>query len=119
MATARPEGLLRVTFILRSVSSGFIQPNFTNVLWSRVTGILRVQLNFGEAERGWDFRTPGRGEIDFESIIRALNRCGYEGPLSVEWEDSGMDREHGAGEACAVVRSLDFEPSLRGFHFGD
>jgi hypothetical protein len=35
----------------------------------------------------------------------------YEGPLSVEWEDVGMDREHGAREACEFVKKLDFEPS--------
>jgi hypothetical protein len=29
----------------------------------------------------------------------------------VEWEDSGMDREHGASEACAYVKSVDFAPS--------
>ena len=33
---------------------------------------------------------------NFEEIIRALNQIKYEGPLSVEWEDPGMDREAGA-----------------------
>ncbi len=75
------------------------------------SGILSSYLNFGEKDRGWDFRSPGRGEVDFESIIRALNRIDYTGPLSVEWEDSGMDREHGAAEACGFVRSMDFAPS--------
>ena len=85
------------------------------------TGILGSHLNFGDADRGWDFRSPGRGDVDFEEIIRALNRVGYDGPLSVEWEDSGMDREHGAEEACEFVRRLDFEPSRRAFDetFGD
>ncbi len=45
----------------------------------------------------------------------ALNQAGYEGPLSVEWEDVGMDREHGAREACEFVRKLDFEPSRLAF----
>ena len=60
-------------------------------------------------------RSPGRGGVNFEEIIRALNQIGYEGPLSVEWEDSGMDREHGAREACEFLRKLDFEPSRRAF----
>jgi len=77
--------------------------------------ILGSYLNFGEKDRGWDFRSLGRGDVDFEAIIRALNRIGYEGPLSVEWEDSGMEREHGAKEACDFVRSLDFPPSARAF----
>jgi len=78
-------------------------------------GILGSHLNFGDPRRGWDFRSPGRGGVDFEEIIRALNQIGYEGPLSVEWEDCGMDREHGAAEACEFVRHLDFAPSKRQF----
>jgi sugar phosphate isomerase/epimerase len=75
------------------------------------SGILSSHLNFGDPRRGWDFRSPGRGGVNFEEIIRALNQIGYAGPLSVEWEDAGMDREHGAREACEFVRKLDFEPS--------
>lgn len=75
------------------------------------SSILASHLSFGDHRRGWDFRSPGRGEVDFEEIIRALNRIEYKGPLSVEWEDCGMDRVHGAAEAAAFVRSIDFEPS--------
>ena len=56
-------------------------------------------------------RSAGRGDVDFEEILRALNRAGYEGPLSIEWEDSGMDREYGARDALAFVRRTDFPPS--------
>lgn len=79
------------------------------------TGILASHLNFGDPRRGWDFRSPGRGGVNFEEIIRALNVIGYEGPLSVEWEDSGMDREAGAREACEFVKRLDFTPSKLAF----
>lgn len=79
------------------------------------SGILSSHLNFGDARRGWDFRSVGRGEIDFEEIIRSLNRIGYSGPLSVEWEDSGMDRVQGAAESCAFVRGIDFAPSALAF----
>jgi sugar phosphate isomerase/epimerase len=79
------------------------------------SGILASHLNFGDHRRGWDFRSPGRGGVNFEEIIRALNDIGYSGPLSVEWEDSGMDREFGAKEAAGFVRKLDFSPSARAF----
>jgi len=79
------------------------------------TGILSSHLPFGSANRGWDFRSVGRGDVDFEAIIRALNRIGYNGPLSVEWEDSGMDREHGARESCEFVKGIDFAPSAIAF----
>ncbi len=79
------------------------------------SGILASHLRFGDYRRGWDFRSPGHGDVDFEAVIRALNQIGYQGPLSVEWEDSGMDREHGAAEAARFVRETDFKPSAQVF----
>lgn len=78
-------------------------------------GILASHLNFGNPQRGWDFRSLGHGGVNFEEIIRTLNHIGYNGPLSVEWEDSGMDRMHGAREACAFVKRTDFQPSTLAF----
>ncbi|MFW5656409.1 MAG: sugar phosphate isomerase/epimerase family protein [Bacteroidota bacterium] len=74
-------------------------------------GVFGGHVSFGDPRRFWDFRSLGRGKIQFEEIIRALNRIGYTGPLSVEWEDSGMDREAGAKEAAEYVRKIDFMPS--------
>jgi sugar phosphate isomerase/epimerase len=85
-----------------------------DVHWSDVpmdVGVFGGHTEFGDHRRYWNFRSIGRGRIDFESIIRALNDIGYKGPLSVEWEDSGMNREHGASESCEFVKSMDFEPS--------
>ncbi len=79
------------------------------------SSILGSHLGFGDHRRGWDFRSPGRGEVDFEAITRSLNRIKYAGPLSVEWEDSAMDREHGAAEACMFVQSMDFDPAEGAF----
>lgn len=78
-------------------------------------GILGSNLSFGNHNRGWDFRSLGRGGVNFEEIIRTLNHIGYTGPLSVEWEDSGMNREHGAKEACEFVKKIDFTPSQISF----
>ncbi len=75
------------------------------------SGILASHLDFGDPRRGWDFRSPGRGGVNFEEIIRALNHVNYQGPLSVEWEDIGMDREAGAREAAENVKKWDFAPS--------
>lgn len=85
-----------------------------DVSWSEFpaeAGVFGGHTEFGSKGRYWDFRSPGRGNINFEGIIRALNGIGYKGPLSVEWEDSGMDREHGAREALEFVRATDFAPS--------
>jgi sugar phosphate isomerase/epimerase len=86
--------------------------------WSKVpteAGVFGGHTEFGAPGRFWDFRSLGHGDIVFEEIIRALNRINYKGPLSVEWEDSGMDREFGAKEACEFVRKVDFPASTIAF----
>ncbi|MDU7337678.1 MAG: sugar phosphate isomerase/epimerase [Clostridium sp.] len=75
------------------------------------SGLLGSHIDFGDLRRGWNFRSLGHGDVNFEEIIRVLNAGGYDGPLSVEWEDSGMDRIDGATEAAAFVRKVDFKPS--------
>jgi sugar phosphate isomerase/epimerase len=78
-------------------------------------GILGSHFGFGDTRRGWNFVSIGHGDVDFDGIVRELNQIGYTGPLSVEWEDSGMDREFGAREACKYVRRLNFSPSRMAF----
>ena len=75
------------------------------------SGLLGSHIDFGDLRRGWNFRSLGHGDVKFEEIIRVLNAYGYDGPLSVEWEDSGMERIAGATEACAFVRKVDFAKS--------
>jgi Sugar phosphate isomerases/epimerases len=93
-----------------------------DVHWSdtpKQVGVFGGHVDFGDPRRYWNFRSLGRGKINFEEIIRALNSVGYDGPLSVEWEDSAMDREQGAKESCELVKKLDFKPSAQAFdaHF--
>ncbi|MCD7916591.1 MAG: sugar phosphate isomerase/epimerase [Tannerellaceae bacterium] len=89
-----------------------------DVYWSDIpkeVGVFGGHVTFGDPRRYWNFRSLGRGRINFEEIIRALNSIGYQGPLSVEWEDSAMDREHGARESCELVKRVDFQPSAHAF----
>jgi sugar phosphate isomerase/epimerase len=86
--------------------------------WGKGTGEVGVfggHTDFADPRRYWDFRSLGHGDIDFERVIVALNDVGYNGPLSVEWEDTRMDREHGAREAAAFVRKVDFPRSQIAF----
>ena len=53
--------------------------------------------------------------VDFEQVFRLLNHSDYPGPLSVEWEDPMMDREHGAREAVEFVRKLGFPTTEQRF----
>jgi len=74
-------------------------------------GILGSHLSFGDLRRGWNFRSLGHGDVNFEEIIRELNAAKYTGPLSVEWEDNGMEREFGAKESVEFVKGMNFSPS--------
>ncbi|MCU6763438.1 Hydroxypyruvate isomerase [uncultured Roseburia sp.] len=78
-------------------------------------GILGSHINFGDPRRGWNFVSPGHGDVDFDKIIRVLNAAGYDGPLSIEWEDGGMDRVFGATEACSYTKKINFSPSEMAF----
>jgi sugar phosphate isomerase/epimerase len=107
------QGVDYVEFIHR-FSDRIFHVHMKDVGWAKTpveAGVFGGHTEFGDRRRYWDFRSLGHGNIDFEEIIRALNRIEYTGPLSVEWEDSGMDREHGATEACAFVKNIDFKPS--------
>lgn len=75
------------------------------------SGLLGSHIDFGDLKRGWNFRSLGHGDVNFEEIIRVLNHHNYQGPLSVEWEDSGMEREFGGKEACEFVKKVDFKAS--------
>ena len=74
-------------------------------------GILGSHIEFGDTRRGWNFVSVGQGDVDFDGIIRELNQAGYEGPISVEWEDSGMEREFGAALAYRYIDQMNFQPS--------
>lgn len=80
-----------------------------------VNSILGSHLNFGDPRRGWDFVSPGHGDVNWGALLRALNRAGYQGPLTIEWEDSGMEREWGAQDALAMIQRFNFPPSSQAF----
>lgn len=103
---------------LRTFPDRIFHVHMKDVWWGhgdRSVGVFGGHTAFGDARRYWDFRSLGHGDINFEAIIVALNEMGYRGPLSVEWEDVRMDRVHGATEAAAFVRTVDFPPSSVAF----
>ena len=107
------QGVDYVQFI-RKFHDRIFHVHMKDVAWSdRPTeaGVFGGHVDFHKPNRFWDFKSVGRGNINFEKIIRALNDTGYAGPLSIEWEDGGMDREFGAAESCAFVKRVDFPPS--------
>jgi len=103
---------------LRTFPERIFNAHMKDAWWGKGDGTVGTfggHTSFGDARRTWDFRSVGRGMIDFESIIVALNDIGYAGPLSVEWEDSRMDRVHGATESAAFCKHLDFKPAAGAF----
>lgn len=104
------QGVDYVKFI-RHFSARIFHVHMKDAWWNHGNGDVGVfggHTDFCDGRRYWDFRSVGRGDIDFEEIIVALDDCGYVGPLSIEWEDGRMDRFHGATESCAYVKDLDF-----------
>lgn len=77
------------------------------------SGVLAGYWPSGDPRAGWQFRSPGHGGIDWPAVLRALNEVGYDGPLSVDWHDPGMDREYGAADAARFVKAIDFDPPRR------
>lgn len=96
---------------LRDFAHRIYHVHMKDVWWGAGDGTVGVfggHTDFCDPRRYWDFRSIGRGKIDFEAIIVALSDINYNGPLSVEWEDGRMNRFHGATESAAKVRALDF-----------
>ncbi|HYF42616.1 MAG TPA: sugar phosphate isomerase/epimerase [Ramlibacter sp.] len=111
------QGVDYVKFI-RTFPDRIYNAHMKDVWWGKGDGTVGTfggHTSFGDPRRTWDFRSVGRGMVDFESIIVALNDIGYQGPLSVEWEDSRMDRVHGATESAAFCKRLDFKPAAGAF----
>ncbi|UBV44867.1 sugar phosphate isomerase/epimerase (plasmid) [Deinococcus taeanensis] len=103
---------------IRTFPERIFHAHMKDVWWGHGSGEVGVfggHTTFGDPRRYWDFRSVGRGDIRFEDVLVALGDVGYAGPLSVEWEDSRMDRVHGATESVAFLRRLDFPPSAVAF----
>ncbi|CAL9368652.1 sugar phosphate isomerase/epimerase family protein [Streptomyces sp. enrichment culture] len=78
-------------------------------------GRLGSHLPWGDPRRGWDFVSAGHGDVPWEDVFRMLRSIDYRGPVSVEWEDAGMDRLQGAPEALERLKAFDFEAPSASF----
>ncbi len=111
------QGVDYIDFI-DTFSSRIFHSHIKDVTWTdgpAKAGLYGGYLGFGDYRRKWNFCSPGRGKVNFDAIVRAFNRIGYTGSLSIEWEDNGMDRLHGLNEAYNFIKGVDFQPSAFSF----
>ena len=76
-------------------------------------GLLGGHRPFGDRHNGWNFVTAGsaRDATSTEELLVELNRAGYRGGISIEWEDNDVEQHAGAKNALANVRRADQPPS--------
>ena len=67
----------------------------------------------GHWTNGWNFVTAGtaRDANSLEEIFIELNRVGFDGAVSIEWEDNDQEQHAGAKTALANCRKADVPPS--------
>jgi sugar phosphate isomerase/epimerase len=67
----------------------------------------------GHWTNGWNFVTAGtqRDANSLEEIFIELNRVGFDGAVSIEWEDNDAEQHAGAKQALANCRKADLPPS--------
>jgi len=64
-------------------------------------------------DRGFRFRVPGWGDVDWRRVITALASVGYDYVLSFEHEDPVMSAEDGAEKAIDFLKPLIIRKALR------
>ncbi|MCI0642730.1 MAG: TIM barrel protein [Gemmataceae bacterium] len=76
-------------------------------------GLLGGHRPMGHPLNGWNFVTAGtlRDANSVEEIFIELNRVGYDGAVSIEWEDNDAEQHAGAKAALANCRKADQPPS--------
>ncbi len=77
------------------------------------SGLLGGHKAMGDRHNGWNFVTPGtaRDATPMEEIFVELNRVGFCGGVSIEWEDNDVEQHAGAKAALANVHRADQPPS--------
>lgn len=80
--------------------------------WTR-NGLLGGHKNMGDKHNGWNFVTPGtaRDATNTEELLVELNRAGFDGAVSIEWEDNDVEQHAGAQAALKNVHAADQPPS--------
>jgi sugar phosphate isomerase/epimerase len=76
-------------------------------------GLLGGHRPMGDRHNGWNFVTAGtqRDATNTEALLVELNRAGYSGGVSIEWEDNDVDQMAGAKAALTNVHRADQAPS--------
>lgn len=76
-------------------------------------GLLGGHKPMGDKHNGWNFVTAGskRDATSTEELMVELNRAGYSGAVSIEWEDNDVEQHAGGKSALRYVHLADQPPS--------
>jgi len=77
------------------------------------SGRLGGHQPMGDKHNGWNFVTAGtaRDATNTEELLVELNRAGFSGGVSIEWEDNDVEQHAGAKIALANLHAADQPPS--------
>lgn len=86
----------------------WVHPGYTRA------GRLGGHRPMGHKDNGWNFTTAGtdRDAVPVEEVLVELTRSGYDGAVSIEWEDNDVEKRAGALAALERVRRLSYPPSF-------
>jgi sugar phosphate isomerase/epimerase len=79
----------------------------------RRSGLL-AHGDWGRIDRGFRFRVPGWGDIEWKKLITELSLVGYDYVIAVEHEDATMSRQDGISKAIEYLKPLIIQQPFEG-----
>jgi sugar phosphate isomerase/epimerase len=98
-----PEEALTIYILLARLYAVHVKDSSVNP--NGKAGKYQAGQPFGSPQNGWDFKTPGRGDVKWYELAKTLHANGiHKLPLPIEWEENGRMPVEGVKEAVDVIK---------------